>query len=47
MVLVDHVLTTPCFLVMTDMDFVFNIDCSLCNKVATTLKNMNTWVRLC
>jgi hypothetical protein len=45
-VLVDHVLTIPCFLVMTDVYFVFNIECSLCNKVATTLKNMNIWVRL-
>jgi hypothetical protein len=45
-VLVDHVLTIPCPLVTTDMCFVFNIEYSLCKKVATTLKNMNIWVRL-
>ena len=46
MALVDHTLTIPCLLVITDMYFVFSIECSLCNKVATTLKNMNMWVSL-
>jgi len=34
--LVDHILTILCLLVMTDMYFVFSIGCGLCNKVATT-----------
>ena len=44
--LVDHVLTIRCLLVMTDMCFVFSIERSICNKIATTQKNMNIWIRL-